>query len=192
MRVNLLPWREKARRAQRHTFMVHSGLVVLGVVLMVSAVNAVQQHWLTEQQARNQRLTAGVNDFRATLQAFKREDKKRAALQSRLQLVNALQQQRNNVTALLNFIPTVMPEGAYLSRLAQQKGRVTVEGWVTSNAEMASLLAALEQSTLATDVDIDTVITESGSQRANKRFTLSFRLTDYVTPQLPKPKGVQL
>ncbi|SIO18179.1 PilN domain-containing protein [Salinivibrio sp. ES.052] len=185
MRINLLPWRAQAQRRLERVFILQTFMVVVCALITVLMITQWQQHWLHEQQSRHQQLEQGIEQFEHTLARFAQQDEKRRALQSRLGLVNRLQQQRNNVTAVLNFIPTVIPPGAYLTRLVQQEGQISLEGWVTSNAELARLLAALEKQSDVSGLNIDTVITDEKVSGPNKRFKLNFSLTRYVAPQLP-------
>ncbi|WP_025672709.1 PilN domain-containing protein [Salinivibrio socompensis] len=185
MRINLLPWRAQVQRRQVRLFILQT-LAVVGLALIVAGgLIQWQQYQISAQQTRNQQLEQGITQFKQTLTRFEQQDAKRRALQSRLGLVNQLQRQRNNVTEVFNFIPTVMPPGAYLTRLAQQKGHISLEGWVSSNAELARLLAALEAQQAVAALDIDTVVTDDRASGPNKRFRLSFSLTQYVSPQLP-------
>lgn len=186
MRINLLPWRAQVQRRQARHFILQT-LAVVGSALIIGMGFIQWQHYqIAGQQHRNQQIEQGITQFKQTLVRFEQQDTKRRALQSRLGLVNQLQRQRNNVTEVLNFIPTVMPAGAYLTRLAQQKGHIRLEGWVNSNAELARLLAALEAQQAVEGLDIDTVVTGDHTVGPNKRFRLSFSLTHYVSPQLPE------
>ncbi|WBA18132.1 MULTISPECIES: PilN domain-containing protein [Salinivibrio] len=183
MAINLLPWRAQAQRRQQRAFAMATLMVVAVTLLFGWTVTAVQQHRIAVQQERNQQLEQGIKQFKHTLAQFEKQDTQRRALQSRLGLVNQLQQQRNNVTAVLNFIPRVMPPGAYLTRIAQQAERISLEGWVHSNAELARLLASLETDQAVDDLDIETVVTNGKAAGPNKRFTLSFSFTQYVAPE---------
>jgi Tfp pilus assembly protein PilN len=185
MRINLLPWRAQAQRRQTRHFILQTLAVAASALIIGMGFIQWQHAQIAEQQHRNQQLEQGIVQFKQTLTRFEQQDTKRRALQSRLGLVNQLQRQRNNVTAVLNFIPTVMPAGAYLTRLAQQQGHISLEGWVNSNVELARLLAALEAQQAVEALDIDTVVTDDHAVGPNKRFRLSFSLTHYVSPQLP-------
>lgn len=187
--INLLPWREAQREKYRRLFVYRSLAVVAGTALLASAGYFSLQGKYDEQLARNAYLQSEIKKLDQTLARFAEQDKQRQALQDKLFIVNALQQQRNNVTNLLNFLPTVVPDGVYLENMSQSDGFVTLEGMVESNAQLATLLASLEQSDFSNSVEIHSIITQSEKLvNADKRFTVTFQMTHFVKPQLPVRK----
>lgn len=192
--INLLPWRDMQREQRRRLFFIKFLAVFLLSLLVLGTVYGVLQSKLSYQEARNVRLQKEINQLNQVLSDFSAKKVARDKLQHRLELVNALQKQRNNPTLLLNLLPKITPDGVVLDGVSLQDNRVTIEGRSHTNAKLASLLANLERSDEVSDVQIHSIINQdhevetsmmvSADDYANQ-FRATFNLTKFVVPKFP-------
>lgn len=192
--INLLPWRDMQREQRRRFFFIKLLGVFLLSSLVLGTVYGVLQSKLSYQEARNVRLQKEINQLNQVLSDFSAKKVARDKLQHRLELVNALQKQRNNPTLLLNLLPKITPDGVVLDGVSLQDNRVTIEGRSHTNAKLASLLANLERSDEVSDVQIHSIINQdhevetsmmvSADDYANQ-FRATFNLTKFVVPKFP-------
>ncbi len=185
--INLLPWREIIRQKLRRYFFIKCGLAVALSSLVVGISWQVLNTKLAYQYAKNDRIQHEITVLNQQLREFSNKKVARDNLQHRLELVNALQKQRNNSTLLLNLLPEVIPEGVVLDKVLMRGDTVTLEGRSKSNAQLAELLAMLEKSPDAKNTKMHSIVNniDLGYLAANQ-FRATFQLTHYVVPNLPK------
>lgn len=184
--INLLPWREMARQKRRRLFFLKlAGTAAVTVVIVGGAYQWFAQQ-LNYQYARNDRVQQEITILNRTLREFSNKKVARDKLQHRLELVNALQKQRNNPTLLFNILPDVMPEGVVLDKVSMYGKTVSIEGRSKSNAQLANLLAKLEESQDVAQVQMHSIVNKSDLvDFAANQFRATFQLTAYVVPELP-------
>ena len=184
--INLLPWREMARQKRRRSFFLKlAGTAAMTVVIVGGAYQWFDQQ-LNYQYARNDRVQQEITILNRTLREFSNKKVARDKLQHRLELVNALQKQRNNPTLLFNILPDVMPEGVVLDKVSMYGKTVSIEGRSKSNAQLANLLAKLEESQDVAQVQMHSIVNKSDlADFAANQFRATFQLTAYVVPELP-------
>ncbi len=187
--INLLPWREINREKLRQHFFIKCGLAVTFSAIVVGMSWQVLNAKLAYQYARNDRVQREITELNQQLLEFSNKKVARDNLQHRLELVNALQKQRNNPTLLFNLLPEVTPEGVVLDKVLMRGNTVTLEGRSKSNAQLAELLAMLEKSPDAKNTKMHSIVnnTDLGYLAANQ-FRATFQLTHYVVPNLPKER----
>lgn len=187
MTINLLPWREMARETRRRHFFIKWTVSFVVVLLVTLIGRQVQYAKLDVQKQRNTILKNEIYLLDSSLNEFSEKEIKRDVLERRLELVNALQKQRNNSTLLFNLLPHVMPEGVVLDKVSMNEGKVQLEGRSRSNAQLAQFLARLEEDKAARDVQIHSIVnTAEASIMMEKKFRTTFELAGYVVPKLPK------
>lgn len=188
--INLLPWRDMQRQALRRYFFIKLAFTFLAVLFVTLMLRQIQSVRLDAQTTRNDILQQEITLLSSTLNTFSRKELVRDTLQKRLELVNALQKQRNNATLLLNLLPEVMPEGVVLYKVAMTAGKVKVEGRSRSNAQLAHFLARLEEEKGVHDVQMHSILNSTDPfNQMEKQFRATFELTGFIVPNLPEEKG---
>lgn len=187
MTINLLPWREMHREALRRQFFIKSIVCFVVVLFVTLLLRQVQFSKVDSQTVRNEILQNEITILNKALNEFSEKEVAKEALERRLELVNALQKQRNNTTLLFNLLPQVMPEGVVLDKVSMVSGKVKIEGRSSTNAQLAHLLARLEEEKGASNIKILSIINRDGtSNQLEKQFQATFKLTGYIVPELPK------
>ncbi|MEZ8141305.1 MULTISPECIES: PilN domain-containing protein [Enterovibrio] len=187
--INLLPWRDSKRLAMRRRFFHKIMIAILVVAGCVGMSRWVIYQQLNTQETRNARLQTEIDSLNSTLRTFAKREIERDALHRRLTLVNSLQKQRNNATMLFNLLPQITPDGVVLDKVSMTSAKVSIEGRSRSNAQLASLLALLEDDVGADNVQIHSIISDSSRPTlVEKRFKATFELVGYVIPNLPQEK----
>lgn len=142
--INLLPWRDAARRERRrqfHAVLLLAALAGLALVLLGSGINARQ---LAVQESRNQWLRSENLKLADQLDEIRQLDQALAMLAARRTAVEGLQRSRGQAVQLLDALASRVPEGIAL-RSVHQTERITLTGWAQSNARVSGLLRALDR-----------------------------------------------
>lgn len=187
--INLLPWREKKRLELRRQFFIKLVACFFISAMIILLAYQYQHGKLNDQIERNNILLSEISILDKALDEFSKKKLARDTLQRRLELVNALQKQRNNNTILFNLLPELMPDGLMLDSVSMQAGKVQIEGRSYSNAQVANLLDRLEKHEAAFNVQMHSIITQNdSSDLITNKFTATFELAKYVVADLPKDK----
>lgn len=145
-RINLLPWREAARKKRQQEF----GLMILGgVVLTCLAVFAIHmqvESQISAQNRRNGYLEQEIQVVERQIREIQELDKTKQNLIARMNVIQDLQSSRPQIVHLFDEIVSTLPDGVYLTQVVQSGNRVTLEGQAQSNARVSSLMRNIDDS----------------------------------------------
>jgi len=143
-RINLLPWREEARRERQRQFLYSlMGTLVLGAVLVL-IVGMFFDQKISDQEARNQRIQVEINRLEQRIQRIAELEETRARLVARKQIIESLQASRSLTVELLDKLAKTIPMGVTLTDVRQQGLVLTLLGTSQSNARVSAYLQSLE------------------------------------------------
>ena len=156
-RINLLPWREEARRERQRQFLYSLvGTLVLGAVLVL-IVGLFFDQKISMQEARNQQIQAEINRLQERINRIAELEKTRNRLLSRKQIIEQLQASRSMTVELLDKLAKTIPVGVTLTSVRQQGFDVTLLGTSQSNARVSAYLASLEEMDLFVNPELQYV-----------------------------------
>ncbi len=143
-RINLLPWREAARRRRQRDLGIIAA-AALGAVLLTGILLKLQlDAMINAQQARNRYLEGQVAVLNRRIQEINELEKQKADLLSRMNVIQQLQESRPEIVHLLDQLVDAVPVGVFLTSLKQEGPSVTVEGRAQSNARVSAFMRNIE------------------------------------------------
>ena len=143
-RINLLPWREEARRERQRQFLYSlMGTLVLGAILVL-IVGLFFDQQISYQEARNQQIQIEINRLQQRINRIAELEKTRNRLLSRKQVIESLQASRSLTVELLDKLAKTIPVGVTLVTVRQQGKNLTLQGTSQSNARVSAYLQSLE------------------------------------------------
>ncbi len=158
-RINLLPWREEARRERQRQFMYSlMGTLVLGAILIL-IVGLFFDQRISHQEARNQQIQVEINRLQLRIDRIAELEKTRDRLLSRKQVIESLQASRSLTVELLDRLAMSIPVGVTLTTVRQQGPKLTLMGSSQSNARVSAYLQSLEGMELFVKPDLQYVRT---------------------------------
>jgi type IV pilus assembly protein PilN len=168
-RINLLPWRSELRQKRKKEFVVAlagSLIVALGVVYLSKLT---VQGWTNNQRDRNAVLKQEIVALDKQIQEISGLESQRDRLVARMQVITQLQRSRPEVVHLFDELVNAMPEGVYLTEVAQQGTRIQVKGNAQSSTRVSALMRNIDDSAWMRGpglegVDFATVGTERNAQ----------------------------
>jgi type IV pilus assembly protein PilN len=166
-RINLLPWREEARRERQRQFMYSLlATLVLGAVLVL-IVGVFFDQRISDQEARNQRIQVEINRLEQRIERIAELESTRNRLISRKQIIESLQASRSLTVELLDKLAKTIPVGVTLTNVRQQGLVLTLLGTSQSNARVSAYLQSLEKMDLFDNPELQYV---RASDRPENRF----------------------
>lgn len=144
--INLLPWREKLRKQRRREF----GFMVLGA-LVLTLLGMGYWHWYVQglidnQNARNRFLENEIAKVDKEIREIRDLEKTRQKLIARMKVIEDLQVSRPQIVHLFDELVTVVPDGAYLTRMVQNGRNLSLDGRAQSNARVSTYMRNIEAS----------------------------------------------
>lgn len=144
-RINLLPWREEARRERQRQFLYSlMGTLVLGAILVLIVGMFFDQR-ISHQESRNQQIQVEINRLEQRIARIAELERTRDRLLSRKQIIESLQASRSLTVELLDKLAKTIPVGITLTNVRQQGSNLTLLGTSQSNARVSAYLQSLEE-----------------------------------------------
>jgi len=144
--INLLPWRDEAKKRKQREFFVilaSAGLITVILVMMVDfAIGTLKD----AQDSRNNFLKGEIAVLDSQITEIKNIKKRRSQIEERINLIQELQVSRNQVTELFNALPDLTPTGVYLSSLGLKGVNINVKGQSEDNTRLVSMLRSIRSS----------------------------------------------
>jgi type IV pilus assembly protein PilN len=143
-RINLLPWREEARRERQRQFLYSlMATLVLGAILVL-LVGLFFDQQISYQEARNQQIQVEINRLEQRIARIRELEATRNRLLSRKQIIESLQASRSLTVELLDKLAKTIPVGITLTSVRQQGVNLTLLGTSQSNARVSAYLQSLD------------------------------------------------
>lgn len=185
-RINLLPWREEARRERQRQFLYSlMGTLVLGAILVL-IVGLFFDQRISHQEARNQTIQVEINRLQQRINRIAELEKTRNRLLSRKEIIESLQASRSLTVELLDKLAKTIPVGVTLTTVRQQGNNLTLMGSSQSNARVSAYLQSLEQMDLFVSPELQYV--RAAEKPANRteayEFAIQVRLDNTKKDQL--------
>ncbi len=185
MRINLLPHREVARKARRQQFFSLLGMVAVLGGLVVFLVYTVINGYIGNQEEKNDFLKSEIAVLDKQIDQIKRLKEQVEALKKRKEVIESLQRDRGETVHLLGELVSQVPEGIYLKSVKQDNAKVSLSGYVQSNARVSTLMRNLEASPWLERPEL----IEIKSVLVDKRPLNEFNMNVYLTRVKPDEPG---
>lgn len=178
IRLNLLPWREAARKQQDRQLIQHAGLAGFAVVVILLYFHMDMSAAIHRQEARNAYLQQAIAQMNVKIAKITRIKKARAALLARMKVIQQLQADRMQIVHTFNDLARTVPTGVYLMTLSQTHEAFVVTGVAQSNERVSQFMRNLANSPWFTNPILNVIhVVPSGSTHVSL-FTLDMQGID--------------
>ena len=155
--INLLPWREERRRVRDRQIMSSAVLIWLLCAAAVYGAHSYLQTLQNGQRARNDYLTGEIQKLDTGIKEIRELGDSRDSLVARIEVVQNLQRQRNQVVQIFDDIVRKLPEGVYFDRMSKQDRNFNISGTAQSNARVSNLMENLGSSSWFLNPDLNVI-----------------------------------
>jgi len=155
--INLLPWREAARKKSQQQFVMSAVAAVTLGVMVVGAGYTYMEGRISYQNQRNTYIQNEIKRLDIALKEIKTLDANRKALLDRISVIERLQSTRPGIVHLFDEMVNALPKGLYLTKLSQDENKIKLEGKAESSARVSSYMNRLNASPWLSSSDLNTI-----------------------------------
>ena len=186
IRINLLPWREARRKAQRQHLGVLGGMVAVLGLLIVGAVHLTIAGYIAVQSDRNEFLKRENVRLDKEIEEIKKLKTEIAALLARKQIIERLQADRAQAVYMLQELVQQVPDGVYLKAIKQTGLKINMTGYAQSNARVSTLMRNFAASPYLENPDLVEIRAVVVSNKRVSEFIMNVSLKQVQTEDAGK------
>ena len=145
-RINLLPWRQMARKEkQREFFSISIGAVILmGTIILYAHLHI--SRLISDQNTRIEFMNDEIQRVDNHIKEIKDLETERDRLLARMKIIQQLQASRSRIVHIVDELEKRLPESVYLINVKQSGGELLLQGVAPSNASVSSFMRNLDAS----------------------------------------------
>jgi type IV pilus assembly protein PilN len=177
-RINLLPWREAARKRKQRDFGI---VLVAGLGIALAACVFLHFHvegMIDYQKQRNSYLEAEIAKLDKMIAEIKDLEKTKANLIARMNIIQQLQESRPEIVHLVDELVETLPEGVYLTKVIQTGRLINLEGRAQSNARVSAYMRNIDSSEWIGNANLKLIEQKDKTDTGFARFQLMAKQID--------------
>lgn len=182
--INLLPWRESQRQAQKQQYLGVLFVTAVFVGLIFWFVGAFIDQQISNQNARNDFLQKEIATLDTQIQKIKQIKDKKLAIEQRMALIEQLQTSRNIAAHVFDELARIVPPGVSFRTMSRNGNRIDIEGISDSNNRLSDFMRRLESSRVFTNGELSSIVADTTSTNAVSDFRLTFTISREVAPEI--------
>ncbi len=180
IRINLLDWRNERRERRKRKFITVLAIAALAAVAVVGAGFIYMKSSINYQNQRNAYLQLEIKKVETQIKEIEELEKTRADLIARMQVIERLQSNRTESVHYFDEMVNTLPEGVYLTSLAQSGAQTKLTGMAESNGRISSYMKNFDANSRFADPRLVIIKSETADYRRLSNFTLT---TKTITPK---------
>jgi type IV pilus assembly protein PilN len=184
-RINLLPWREEARKLKQQEFAVLLGIFAGIAAVIVGLIHVHNTRLIDAQMDRNTYLEQKIAELDSKIKEIQELENEKRRLLDRMRAIEQLQTNRPLIVRFFDELVYSLPDGVSVTSLSQRGTNITINGVAQSNARVSSFMRNLESSDWLANPQLD-IIQASGADGVRvSQFILRFAQV------IPKAAGAE-
>lgn len=172
-RINLLPWREAARKERKQRFLVLWCLTVLAAGVLVFMGDLYFSSGIDHQHNRNKYLQSKISKLDGRISEIKDLKTKKEQLLERMEVIQNLQGNRPVIVRIFDQVARIVPEGVYFKEVTLEDDRLTLVGVAEANNRISALMRNFEESDWFTEPNLTAVRKVTASSQHWNEFDLT-------------------
>lgn len=172
--VNLLPWREEAKKARQTRFYAILGASAFAAIFCVILLHFYYSGKIYHQRLRNDYLQTEASKEQTELTALDDKKKEKIVVEDELHFVMSLRESSYHAVELLDELVRVIPEGIILKKIIRQDNLVTLIGSSNSNLQVTLLMKNISKSKLFLEPDLTEITGKENTSGEERLFQLKF------------------
>ena len=171
-KINLLPWREQRKKERQQRLALLLAAAAGAGLGVWAAGHGYYDGRIRHQQYRNQMLAQEIAELDQKIARIRQLEAAEARLKARMDVVQALQQERPLAVRLMHQLAVTLPDGVYLTSVQQTQDTIVLSGVAESNARISSFMGRLDASDWLHDPRLAVIQVKTEQGRRLSEFTL--------------------
>jgi type IV pilus assembly protein PilN len=163
-RINLLPWRDEERKERKLKFLVALGGAAVAAFLTAFVGFLLMDSMVSAQQARNARLSDEIVELDKQIEKINSLEADKARFIARMEVIEKLQRSRPEIVHVFDQITKQLPDGVYLTGIAQTGSRLKFSGVAQSSTRVSAFMRNIDASGYLKDPELEVVETKKNDQ----------------------------
>ena len=187
--VNLLPWREQQRQHQKQQYLMALVAVAAIMGLIFWFIGQAIDQQINHQNSRNQFLEREIGLLDAQIADIKNIKESKNAIEQRMALIEQLQASRNVAAIIFDELAKIEPVGVTFQSMKRIGNKLQIEGISDSNNRLSDFMRSLDNSDVFVGAELSSIKADTNASRAISTFTLTFMVSDSVSPLKQDAEG---
>ncbi|WP_282145926.1 PilN domain-containing protein [Alteromonas stellipolaris] len=187
--VNLLPWREQQRQHQKQQYLMALVAVAAIMGLIFWFIGQAIDQQINHQNSRNQFLEREIGLLDAQIADIKNIKESKNAIEQRMALIEQLQASRNVAAIIFDELAKTVPVGVTFQSMKRIGNKLQIEGISDSNNRLSDFMRSLDNSDVFVGAELSSIKADTNASRAISTFTLTFMVSDSVSPLKQDAEG---
>jgi type IV pilus assembly protein PilN len=187
--VNLLPWREQQRQHQKQQYLMALVAVAAIMGLIFWFIGQAIDQQINHQNSRNQFLEREIGLLDAQIADIKNIKESKNAIEQRMALIEQLQASRNVAAIIFDELAKIVPVGVTFQSMNRIGNNLQIEGISDSNNRLSDFMRSLDNSDVFVGAELSSIKADTNASRAISTFTLTFMVSDSVSPLKQDAEG---
>lgn len=166
-RINLLPWRDQQRRERKLSLYVWLLFALVGAALVTGAGYLWMGSMIDAQNTRNDHLKAEIRILDRQNEEINDLESQKQRFISRMQVIDKLQRSRSEIVHVFDEIAKIVPDGTYLTAVAQTNRKLKLEGVAQSSTRVSTFMRSIAASQWLRNPELEVVEARKESTLGN-------------------------
>lgn len=146
IQINLLPWREEAKKNQQIRFGILVGAFVVLSIFIVIIMHMFLKGMLDNQIQRNTYIQGVQNQKQTEIKHLKKDKENENVLLSKLNFLVGLENKNFKTVLVLNELVNITPENIILTKLERKDADLSIEGAAQTDLDITYFMKSIEAS----------------------------------------------
>ncbi|MDX1496708.1 MAG: PilN domain-containing protein [Salinisphaeraceae bacterium] len=188
IKINLLDWRNERRERRKKQFLTALGMAAVATVAAVLLGLFYMNSEIEHQNQRNAFLKLEIKKIEKQIKEIENLERLRADLIARMQVIERLQRNRAESVHYIDEIVNTLPEGVYLTSLAQSGKQTKLTGIAESNGRISTYMKNFDANDRFSNPRLVIIRAKSADYRRLSDFTMTVQS---VTPKKQDADAVE-
>ena len=157
LRINLLPWREKKRAAEKRRDMIMAVLIIFLALAVIGGFYISASFYYKRGLQKVTLLEEKLHDLSKQVKKNKKVESQVKELIKLAEIIQQLQQIRYEGTYLFDELDNFIPKNVYLTKFEYDEGKISLTGQTNSNTNVVELMKNISSIKWLSETDLDEI-----------------------------------
>lgn len=175
IKINLLPWREDARKLKKIQFAASIVAVILMSLLVLIILHIFIAIRISHQDKRNDYLQSNINSETVTVLDRNNKNKAVISIQSDLRFLISLKEKNYMIVKVMDELVRIIPDSVTLTKLISNADKIILFGKAKSNLQITILMENIDKSSVFKESELTKISANSDASGEEQYFQLELK-----------------